>query len=70
MAIGPGKYDEVCTVAREATNAKATILIIVGGKRGSGFSMQIADTTIMLDLPATLRGIAEELERDSRGIYQ
>lgn len=40
MAIGPGKYDDICTVARESAKASAAIVIILDGVSGSGFSCQ------------------------------
>ncbi len=40
MAIGPGKYDDACTAAREATKADAVVLVVLNGKRGAGFSVQ------------------------------
>lgn len=40
MTDGPGKYDDLCTHAREAAEAQALILIVVNGNRGSGFSVQ------------------------------
>lgn len=40
MAQGPGRYDHLCTAAREAVQAEFAILIIANGNRGSGFSYQ------------------------------
>ncbi len=41
MPIGAGKYDDVCTVAREATQGDATLLIVLNGNKGDGFACQI-----------------------------
>lgn len=40
MGIGPGKYDELCTLAREGAQAEGAVVIIFKGTRGSGFSVQ------------------------------
>lgn len=59
--IGPGKYDDICTMAREQAKAKSVILIINDGCKGSGFSCQ-ADISTLLTLPAALRGVADQIE--------
>jgi hypothetical protein len=60
---GPGKYDRLCTAAREASGAQAIILIVLGGTHGSGFSCQCSDQ-IGRELPAMLREVADSIERD------
>jgi hypothetical protein len=40
MAKGPGKYDNICTTAREAAQADSVVLIVLNGVHGSGFSVQ------------------------------
>jgi hypothetical protein len=62
MAIGPGKYDELCTYVREESKADCAVVMIVNGEKGSGFSVQSlfpASTT----LPAMLRKIADDIEQ-------
>lgn len=61
--IGPGKYDDLCTHAREASDASAVILIVLGGNKGPGFCVQ-ASPEEALALPAILRHIAAEIERE------
>jgi hypothetical protein len=61
MADGPGKYDDEATWVRERTHAAGVILIVVGGDRGAGFAVQ-ATAEVVLDLPATLRAIASDIE--------
>lgn len=63
MAIGPGKYDKICTDVRQELNAKGVILIVIEGDKGSGFSCQaeLADTLLF---PLLLRSIAREMEQD------
>lgn len=63
--IGPGKYDEVCTVARGMTKAKAVIVIVFDGINGSGFSVQ-AEDCMVTHLPELL----ERLATDIRAINQ
>jgi len=61
MPAGPGKYDDACTAAREATGAEACVLIVISGMRGSGFSVQaLGDMTAKL--PELLRDVADEIE--------
>jgi len=66
MALGPGKYDDLATAAREAAGARAVIVIVVGGNKGSGFSVQ-TEPGLVLPLPALLRTIADEIESASSG---
>jgi hypothetical protein len=63
MTIGPGKYDKETTVVMEATNAQGVILIVIGGDRGEGFSVQ-ATLEATLALPMMLRSIADQVEAD------
>lgn len=68
----PGRYDDICAYARKRAEAKMTILIVVDGKRGSGFSVQIvpergappphAELTTAL-----LRRMADEIEQRELG---
>lgn len=61
--IGPGKYDELCTEAREKAKARGAILIILGGDKGEGFSCQIPPLNV-LNVPGMLRDMADEIEGD------
>jgi hypothetical protein len=66
MPIGPGKYDTLCTDARIASNAKAALLIIIGGDLGSSFCVQ-SDRGVISPkkLASILRYIADGIENDS-----
>ncbi len=64
MAHGPGKYDDVCTLAREEANAEGAILIIINGDKGTGFSSQ-ATLAQTQQLPSILRSMAAEIERNA-----
>jgi hypothetical protein len=61
--IGPGKYDDLCTHAREQAAADAAILIIVGGKQGPGFCVQ-ASPAAAFSLPDLLEALARQIRSD------
>lgn len=65
MPISPGKYNDLCTAVRTTAVARAALIIIIEGKRGSGFSVQTSDFEIVLGLPDILRATADSIERDS-----
>jgi len=39
MTIGEGKYDDLCTIVRERTNARAVLVAVFEGDYGDGFSV-------------------------------
>jgi hypothetical protein len=61
VAIGPGKYDGLCTLVRETAKAEGVLLMILGGDKGDGFSCQ-ADLMTTAALPKMLRSIANQIE--------
>ena len=63
-AFGPGKYDDLCTRVREESTAVAAIVVIVGGERGSGFSVQSLDESFIYVIPDML----DKLSGDIRGL--
>jgi hypothetical protein len=66
VGLGPGKYDYATTVALELTQAQAVVLIVVGGKYGSGFSVQaIARSIPPFKLAEMLENTARELRSPS-----
>jgi hypothetical protein len=67
MSIGPGKYDALCTAAREAAQAQGVILIVLGGKYGQGFCCQLTQE-IHQQVPAILRVVAAQIESDLKAI--
>jgi hypothetical protein len=67
MAIGPGKYDDLCETAREQAGALGAILIIFDGKKGSGFSVQ-APWALIDQMPEILRNLASKIEEDKNAI--
>lgn len=64
MALGPGKYDSICTEAREKTKAEGVVLIVVNGSFGHGFSCQ-ATLEVIAGLPQLLRTVADDMERSA-----
>ena len=60
MPVGPGVYDQECTLVREKTEARGVLLIVLGGDRGDGFSCQ-ADLFTTLALPDILERVAREM---------
>ena len=61
--IGPGKYDEEATMVMERVKADGVIVIVFGGTKGAGFSVQ-ATLPVTIQLPAILRSIADEIASD------
>ena len=45
MGHGPGKYDDLCTQARNTAKAAGVVLIVFGGEKGDGFSVQASAQT-------------------------
>lgn len=74
MAIGPGKYDDLATHARVQSEAGFVLLLILGGKHGSGFSIQLHtplgetldEVPRMLEATRLLRTIANGLEGEAQ----
>lgn len=75
MPIGPGKYDDVCSMVRKQVGlgeadtvppGGGVILIVLGGNLGNGFSVQ-ADFATTVTLPALLRRTADQIEGSLRG---
>jgi len=65
MTLGPGKYDDICTLVRRAVGLTdqsegGAIVIVFGGARGAGFSCQ-ADYATTLVLPDILENIARQI---------
>ena len=65
MAIGPGKYDDICTRVRAEvgltdTSGGGVLMIVIGGHKGGGFACQ-ADLQTTLALPDILEGVAKQI---------
>ncbi|HVG50926.1 MAG TPA: hypothetical protein VM867_04760 [Xanthobacteraceae bacterium] len=69
MPIGPGKYDDLCTLAREQAGVRdkgGVILIVIGGRDGAGFSCQ-ADLPTTMSLPKILEHVAAQIRASTGG---
>ncbi len=64
MAVGPGKYDDICTAVLVSTRAQGAIVMVLGGVRGTGFSLASLDPNLAAKLPALLREVADQIEVD------
>lgn len=65
MTWGPGKYDDVLTVARDSCEATGAVLIVFDGKHGNGFAVH-ATSPQLSALPDVLRHMANGIEADLR----
>ncbi len=66
---GPGKYDREAERALVATDADGVLLIILGGRLGSGFSMTGRESErarALALVPNVLREVAAQMERDNQ----
>jgi hypothetical protein len=61
---GPGRYDDICTQAREAAQADGVVLVVINGKHGLGFSVQLTKPLWFKQLPDLLREVADQMEKD------
>ena len=64
MQHGRGKYDEFVTQVRNATDADLVIVVVLGGTRGHGFSVQCIDPILEKQVPALLRLIATNIDQE------
>lgn len=67
MAIGSGKYDPECELARAMVGGQLCMLIVINGNKGSGFSAtyHVSNLHLISTTPAILRNVADQLERDA-----
>lgn len=66
--MGPGKYDDICTLVRERVgmtdqSSGGVLLIVLGGNKGAGFACQSDFVTMML-LPDMLEDIAKQIRAE------
>jgi len=61
--LGPGKYDDLCTKARQEAEAAGAILLLMDGNKGTGFSAQLT-LDHMFAIPGILRQMADQIEKD------
>lgn len=66
MPVGPGKYDKECTRVRERYRAAGAVVIVIGGTKGEGFSMQLRSDIEPRTIVTVLRTVADEIERSTQ----
>ena len=71
MPIGPGLYDPECSQARKSAQAQGCLLIIIGGNRGSGFSIQLSlEGLRRANVAGMLREMADEIDQALKEDYE
>lgn len=65
MAIGAGKYDDLCTYVREQSESQGAIVIVLKGKYGHGFSIQ-ASPALLIEMTDILETMARQIRNDLR----
>lgn len=65
MPLGPGKYDDLCTLVRERANAEGAAVIIMNGDRGAGFSVQ-GSLPVLPSLVDVLEHMARQMRESMR----
>lgn len=58
---GPGQYDNLCTHVMNETDATMAVVIVLGGNKGKGFSVQSSDLNLIAALPELLESVAAEI---------
>lgn len=64
MSHGPGKYDDLCELVRAKSGAVATLVGVIGGDKGDGFSVTTTDLRIMEALADILEDMAKQMRAD------
>lgn len=65
LAQPGGKYDDEVRVAMESAKANGVLLIVLGGDRGSGFSVAMKPGAVtQADIARVLREVASAIEKD------
>jgi len=63
MTIGIGKYDGELTTALKEAKAVSGALIVMDGKKGAGFSIQVEES-LLQSLPKVLEYMASQIRVD------
>ena len=69
MPTEPGKYDAECAKIQQEQDAEGVLLIVIKGRRGSGFSAA-ATLDVITGIPAILRSVAEDIESQQTTISE
>jgi len=57
-----GRYDKMSQFTLIATRAKLSVVMIIGGNNGNGFSVSTTDPALMKELPKLLREMARLMD--------
>lgn len=66
MPVGPGKYDKECEEILLRDHADVVLVIVIGGKRGDGFSLSGVNPFVIPNIAAILRHVADSIEQTLR----
>lgn len=64
MTIGAGKYDDLCTIVMEKSEAEAVLVVVLSGNKGHGFSMQMLRPELVKMVPDLLEDVAKQIRSD------
>jgi hypothetical protein len=67
MPTGGGQYGPECEALLADLAATGVLICVIGGPRGSGFSVAFRDPLLLGALPGALRHIADSIDADLRG---
>ena len=62
-----GKYDKECEEVFHSNKADAAIVIVLGGERGSGFSVTLTHSGLAYQLPDVLERMAQDIRTQLQG---
>ena len=65
MPQGPGKYDDVTEAIVLGDGADFCCVLVLGGKKGSGFSVSMRDPRCVRAATKALRDVADQMARDA-----
>lgn len=65
LSFGGGRYEATCASVHQSTQGRATLVIVVDGVNGTGFSVK-AEAGILEKLPDFLRLTADSMDADRR----
>ena len=66
MTEKEGKYDVDCDKLLAQYEANLSLVFIVGGKKGAGFSVSCVDLNLLANLPTLLRKVADAIEQEQQ----
>lgn len=64
-----GRYDAECEELCKRTEAIATAVIVIGGKKGSGFSLSTADPEFLQVIATVLQDAARQIKEASASAH-